>query len=131
MTAREKGAAVPAGRRYDLVIVGAGTGGIPCAIEAAARGARVLPVEKDSRIASAAACSSRPPSPSAGSWAAASRPRAGTGPVRRAVRPMNDLLAAQWPPPVAADDRTRRYVAMIRHIIPVGRPIGTGIRSDG
>ncbi|MFI0353392.1 FAD-dependent oxidoreductase [Actinomadura sp. 9N407] len=37
-------------QRYDLVIVGAGTGGIPCAIEAAARGAQVLLVEKDSRI---------------------------------------------------------------------------------
>ncbi|MFG2088899.1 MULTISPECIES: FAD-dependent oxidoreductase [unclassified Spirillospora] len=35
---------------YDLVIVGAGTGGIPCAAEAAACGARVLLVEKDSRI---------------------------------------------------------------------------------
>lgn len=37
-------------QRYDLVIVGAGTGGIPCAAEAAANGARVLLVEKDSRI---------------------------------------------------------------------------------
>lgn len=41
---------MPADRRYDLVVVGAGTGGIPCAVEAAARGARVLLVEKDSRI---------------------------------------------------------------------------------
>ncbi|WP_395105371.1 FAD-dependent oxidoreductase [Actinomadura sp. SCN-SB] len=37
-------------QQYDLVIIGAGTGGIPCAIEAAALGARVLLVEKDSRI---------------------------------------------------------------------------------
>ncbi|MFI0371930.1 FAD-dependent oxidoreductase [Actinomadura sp. 1N219] len=37
-------------QRYDLVIVGAGTGGIPCAAEAAGRGARVLLVEKDSRV---------------------------------------------------------------------------------
>ncbi|TDC37561.1 FAD-dependent oxidoreductase, partial [Actinomadura sp. KC345] len=37
-------------QNYDLVIVGAGTGGIPCAVEAAARGARVLLIEKDSRV---------------------------------------------------------------------------------
>jgi fumarate reductase flavoprotein subunit len=36
--------------RYDVVIVGAGTAGIPCAIHAAQAGARVLLVEKDSRI---------------------------------------------------------------------------------
>ncbi|MFC5751294.1 FAD-dependent oxidoreductase [Actinomadura rugatobispora] len=36
--------------QYDVVIVGAGTGGIPCAVEAAGHGARVLLVEKDSRI---------------------------------------------------------------------------------
>lgn len=36
--------------RYDVVVVGAGTAGIPCAIHAAQAGARVLLVEKDSRI---------------------------------------------------------------------------------
>jgi predicted oxidoreductase len=36
--------------RYDVVIVGAGTAGIPCAIHAAQAGARVLLVEKDRRI---------------------------------------------------------------------------------
>lgn len=41
---------MPADHQYDLVIVGAGTGGIPCAVEAAAGGARVLLVEKDARI---------------------------------------------------------------------------------
>ncbi|MFA1550297.1 FAD-dependent oxidoreductase [Actinomadura chokoriensis] len=41
---------MPTDHQYDLVIVGAGTGGIPCAVEAAARGTRVLLVEKDSRI---------------------------------------------------------------------------------
>ncbi len=35
---------------YDVVIIGAGTGGIPCAVEAARHGARVLLVEKDARI---------------------------------------------------------------------------------
>ncbi|WP_084518153.1 FAD-dependent oxidoreductase [Microtetraspora niveoalba] len=35
---------------YDLVVVGAGTAGIPCAAEAALGGARVLLVEKDQRI---------------------------------------------------------------------------------
>jgi succinate dehydrogenase/fumarate reductase flavoprotein subunit len=35
---------------YDLVVVGAGTAGIPCAAEAALAGARVLLVEKDQRI---------------------------------------------------------------------------------
>ncbi|MDL4772542.1 MULTISPECIES: FAD-dependent oxidoreductase [Thermomonosporaceae] len=37
-------------QQYDLVIIGAGTGGIPCAVEAAGRGARVLLVEKDGRV---------------------------------------------------------------------------------
>ena len=36
--------------RADIVIVGAGTAGIPCAIEAARRGRRVAVVEKDHRI---------------------------------------------------------------------------------
>ncbi|PVG80778.1 FAD-binding dehydrogenase [Nocardioides gansuensis] len=35
---------------YDIVVVGAGTAGIPCAIHAAQGGARVLLVEKDARI---------------------------------------------------------------------------------
>ncbi|KAA1420420.1 FAD-dependent oxidoreductase [Mumia zhuanghuii] len=35
---------------YDVVVVGAGTAGIPCAVNAADAGARVLLVEKDSRI---------------------------------------------------------------------------------
>ncbi|GGM45881.1 hypothetical protein GCM10007977_054510 [Dactylosporangium sucinum] len=35
---------------FDVVVVGAGTAGIPCAIEASQAGARVLLVEKDSRI---------------------------------------------------------------------------------
>ncbi|SEF68556.1 fumarate reductase flavoprotein subunit [Thermomonospora echinospora] len=35
---------------YDLVVVGAGTAGIPCAAEAALGGARVLLAEKDQRI---------------------------------------------------------------------------------
>lgn len=35
---------------YDVVVVGAGTAGIPCAIHAAQGGARVLLVEKDARI---------------------------------------------------------------------------------
>ncbi|GII86149.1 flavocytochrome c [Sphaerisporangium siamense] len=35
---------------YDLVVVGAGTAGIPCAAEAALGGARVLLVEKDHQI---------------------------------------------------------------------------------
>ena len=34
----------------DIVVVGAGTAGIPCAIEAAGRGRRVVVVEKDDRI---------------------------------------------------------------------------------
>lgn len=41
---------MPTDQQYDLVVVGAGTGGIPCAVEAAAHGARVLLLEKDSRI---------------------------------------------------------------------------------
>ena len=35
---------------YDVVVVGAGTAGLPCAIHAAQNGARVLLVEKDNRI---------------------------------------------------------------------------------
>lgn len=35
---------------YDVVVVGAGTAGLPCAIHAAQEGARVLLVEKDQRI---------------------------------------------------------------------------------
>lgn len=35
---------------YDVVVVGAGTAGIPCALHAAQAGARVLLVEKDSKI---------------------------------------------------------------------------------
>lgn len=35
---------------YDVVVVGAGTAGIPCAVHAAQGGARVLLVEKDSKI---------------------------------------------------------------------------------
>lgn len=35
---------------YDVVVVGAGAAGIPCAVEAAMAGARVLLVEKDSRV---------------------------------------------------------------------------------
>lgn len=38
------------GPGYDVVVVGAGTAGIPCAIHAAQGGARVLMVEKDSRL---------------------------------------------------------------------------------
>jgi succinate dehydrogenase/fumarate reductase flavoprotein subunit len=36
--------------RYDILIVGAGTAGIPCAIEAAKQGARVLLVDKAARV---------------------------------------------------------------------------------
>jgi 2-polyprenyl-6-methoxyphenol hydroxylase-like FAD-dependent oxidoreductase len=36
--------------QYDLVIVGAGTAGMPCAIEAVAAGLNVLVVEKETRI---------------------------------------------------------------------------------
>src|SRR5690606_5322205 len=36
--------------RYDVVVVGAGTAGLPCAITAAEGGARVLLVEKDAQI---------------------------------------------------------------------------------
>ena len=36
--------------QYDVVIVGAGTAGIPCAIEAANAGASVLLIEKHHRI---------------------------------------------------------------------------------
>ena len=36
--------------QFDVVVIGAGTAGIPCALSAAAGGARVLLVEKDSRI---------------------------------------------------------------------------------
>jgi fumarate reductase flavoprotein subunit len=36
--------------QYDLVIVGAGTAGMPCAIEAVAAGLKVLVVEKETRI---------------------------------------------------------------------------------
>lgn len=36
--------------RYDLLVVGAGTAGMPCAIEAARRGRRVLVLEKDARV---------------------------------------------------------------------------------
>ena len=35
---------------WDAIVVGAGTAGIPCAVEAAARGARVLVLEKAERI---------------------------------------------------------------------------------
>jgi flavocytochrome c len=35
---------------YDLIIVGAGTAGMPCALEAAKRGRTVLVVEKDSKV---------------------------------------------------------------------------------
>ena len=37
-------------RTFDVVVVGAGTAGIPCAVHAAQAGARVLLVEKDVRI---------------------------------------------------------------------------------
>jgi len=40
----------PADSAYDVVVIGAGTAGIPCAISAAQGGARVLLVEKDSLI---------------------------------------------------------------------------------
>lgn len=43
-------AAHPSETTYDVVVVGAGTAGIPCAITAAEGGARVLLVEKDSLI---------------------------------------------------------------------------------
>ncbi|MFD1824067.1 MULTISPECIES: FAD-dependent oxidoreductase [Mumia] len=36
--------------RFDVVVVGAGTAGIPCAIHAAQGGARVLLVDKDARV---------------------------------------------------------------------------------
>ena len=35
---------------YDIIIIGAGTAGMPCAIEAAQRGASVLVIEKDDKI---------------------------------------------------------------------------------
>ena len=35
---------------YDLIVVGAGTAGMPCAIAAAQKGGRVLVVEKASRV---------------------------------------------------------------------------------
>lgn len=35
---------------HDLIVVGAGTAGLPCAIEAASRGARVLLLEKAAEI---------------------------------------------------------------------------------
>ena len=35
---------------YDLIVVGAGTAGIPCAIEAAEAGARVLLIEKAAEV---------------------------------------------------------------------------------
>lgn len=41
---------MPERQRYDLVVVGAGTAGIPCALAAADAGARVLLVEKDDRV---------------------------------------------------------------------------------
>jgi len=37
-------------QKYDLLVVGAGSAGIPCAIAAAERGLKVLVVEKDSKI---------------------------------------------------------------------------------
>lgn len=40
----------PGPDHYDVVVVGAGTAGIPCAVEAAREGARVLLLEKDTRI---------------------------------------------------------------------------------
>lgn len=39
-----------AGIRYDLLIVGAGSAGMPCAIAAAERGLKVLVVEKDDKV---------------------------------------------------------------------------------
>ncbi|WP_370614954.1 FAD-dependent oxidoreductase [Mumia qirimensis] len=48
MTTRDDGVK-PAATAYDVVVVGAGTAGIPCAVNAADAGARVLLVEKDSR----------------------------------------------------------------------------------
>lgn len=36
--------------QFDVIVVGAGTAGIPCAVEAASAGARVLLLEKDTRI---------------------------------------------------------------------------------
>ncbi|MDD9371933.1 MAG: FAD-dependent oxidoreductase, partial [Acidimicrobiales bacterium] len=38
---------------YDILVVGAGTAGIPCAIEASERGARVLLVDKADRVGGA------------------------------------------------------------------------------
>ena len=46
--------------RFDIVVVGAGNAGIPAAIEAGARGARVLLVEKDVRIGGTPALHRRP-----------------------------------------------------------------------
>jgi fumarate reductase flavoprotein subunit len=40
----------PAAQQFDVIVIGAGTAGIPCAVAAADAGARVLLVEKDSRV---------------------------------------------------------------------------------
>jgi succinate dehydrogenase/fumarate reductase flavoprotein subunit len=48
--AGEEVASVSASRGYDVLVVGAGTAGIPCAVEASRHGARVLVVEKDARV---------------------------------------------------------------------------------
>lgn len=50
MIVEQMGPYVDTAEPFDIVIIGAGTAGLPCAIEAAARGSRVLLVEKDARI---------------------------------------------------------------------------------
>lgn len=45
-----RGVAITEHLSYDVVVVGAGTAGIPCAVHAAQSGARVLLVEKDAKI---------------------------------------------------------------------------------
>ncbi len=49
-SAHGRGPAITTETNYDVVVVGAGTAGLPCAIHAAQNGAKVLLVEKDAKI---------------------------------------------------------------------------------